>query len=80
MDRKKEIMVRPKRFYYHYDRHGEKNMIIHFKGRNRKVAHIECYVPCGTKWRETQPRLVMEGFCSRVNIVKLDGEKVGIIQ
>lgn len=68
------------RFHYHYDRHGEGDMIIHINGRNRKVQHIECWVPCSTKWNKKQPKLVMEGLCSRVNIVSLDGEKVGIIQ
>lgn len=69
-----------KRFIYHYDRHGEKNMIVRWKGRNRKVQHIECYVPCATKWNKKQPKLVMEGLCSRINVVSLNGEKVAIIQ
>ena len=57
-----------RRFFYHYNKHNKK-MSIHFKKMCYIVNDIICEVPCETKWSETQPQLVMRGFCKEVNIV-----------
>lgn len=55
------------RFFYHYHKaHGR--MTIHFRKACHSVQHIRCEVPCETKWRTAQPRIVMQGFARDVII------------
>lgn len=58
--------MKPRVFYYHYDRHGGFKMIVHFKGRNRQVNQVNCLVPCYSKFRKNQPKLVMRGKARKV--------------
>lgn len=60
--------MKPKRFFYHYFRYGEKKMSVHFGGVCYNVDHVVCTVPCETKFNKRQPNLVMQGFCSNVII------------
>jgi hypothetical protein len=55
------------RFFYHYFKQKGK-MSIHFRGKCTAVNDIDCRVPCETKWKLTQPNLVMQGFATEVNI------------
>lgn len=55
------------RFFYHYFKARGK-MSVHFKGKCTVVDDIICLVPCGTKWRNTQPKIVMQGFAENVII------------
>ncbi len=41
-------------------------MSIHFRNSCTVVDDVICEVPCETKWRKTQPRLVMQGYASSV--------------
>lgn len=43
-------------------------MSIHFRGACTVVDDIICQVPCETKWKRTQPRLVMQGWATGVEI------------
>lgn len=43
-------------------------MSVHFRGKCNVVDDIKCLVPCETKWKRTQPRLVMQGFAQDVRI------------
>lgn len=43
-------------------------MSIHFRNSCTVVDDIVCNVPCNTKWKKTQPRLVMEGWARVVEI------------
>jgi hypothetical protein len=69
-------MTKLRRFFYHYHRHGEKQMTIHFKNKCIQVDNVICNVPCESKFRQIQPKLIMRGWASKVNVK--DG--VGIIQ
>lgn len=51
-------------------------MSIHFRSSCNIVDDIECRVTCETKWKKTQPRLVMQGFCKEV---KFEGNKAIIL-
>lgn len=55
------------RFFYHYFKQKGK-MSIHFRNKCTVVDNIICHVPCETKWKPTQPRLVMIGWASNVEI------------
>ena len=55
------------RYFYHYFK-GKRDMSVHFKNKCSVVNDIVCKVPCETKWRKTQPQLVMQGFCKNVEI------------
>jgi hypothetical protein len=55
------------RFFYHYFK-ARNRMTVHFRGVCRVVEHVECRVPCETKWSATQPRLRMQGFAERVEV------------
>lgn len=55
------------RFFYHYFKQKGK-MSVHFKDTCTVVDDIKCNVPCETKWRNSQPRIVMQGFAKSVEI------------
>ncbi len=55
------------RFYYHYFK-AKKRMSIHFRNTCSVVDNVICNVPCETKWRKTQPNLIMQGFAKDVKI------------
>jgi len=55
------------RFFYHYNKRQDK-ITVHFKGVCHIVKDIECLAPNGSKWNNTQPRLVMQGWASSVDI------------
>lgn len=55
------------RFFYHYYKQKGK-MSIHFKNSCTVVDNIDCRVKCETKWKSTQPRLVMQGWANNVQI------------
>lgn len=61
-------MGRQYRFFYHFFKQKSR-MSIHFRNTCTVVDDIVCQVPCETKWRPTQPRLVMQGFARKVDIV-----------
>lgn len=56
------------RFFYHFFKQKNK-MSVHFRGTCRVVDNIHCEVPCETKWKPTQPRLVMQGFAKSVEVI-----------
>lgn len=55
------------RFFYHYYK-AKGKMSVHFRDTCHVVDDIVCEVPCETKWKPTQPRLIMQGFASNVQI------------
>lgn len=57
-----------RRFFYHYHRHGERQMTIHFNKKCIQVDNVVCEVPCESKFNKTQPKLVMRGFCKAVKV------------
>ncbi len=56
------------RFFYHFYKQKGK-MSIHFRNSCTVVDNIDCKVACQTKWKPTQPRLVMQGYASNVQII-----------
>jgi hypothetical protein len=60
-------MAKKYRFFYHFYKQKGK-MSVHFKKTCTVVDDIVCQVPCETKWKPTQPRLVMQGFANEVLI------------
>jgi hypothetical protein len=57
------------RFFYHFYKQKGK-MSVHFRNSCTVVDDIDCRVPCETKWKPTQPRLVMQGFATDVKFEK----------
>jgi hypothetical protein len=55
------------RFFYHFFK-AKGKMSIHFRDKCYVVDNVSCQVPCETKWNKTQPRLVMRGFASKLQI------------
>lgn len=55
------------RFFYHYYK-AKGKMSVHWKNTCYVVDKVVCQVPCETKWKVRQPRLVMQGFCSGLDI------------
>lgn len=55
------------RFFYHYYKQYNK-MSIHFKKKCTVVDDVICGVPCETKWKSGQPKLVMQGFAKDIQI------------
>ena len=53
------------RFFFHY-RRSTNGMTVHFKGKCIPTKNVECKVPIETKYSETQPRLVLRGYCKEI--------------
>lgn len=51
-------------------------MSIHFKNTCCVVDGVICNVPCETKWKSRQPKLVMQGFALNVRFEN----NIGIIE
>lgn len=60
-------MTKLYRFFFHYYK-AKKAMSIHLKNTCYVVKDVKCLVPCETKWKSTQPQLVMQGFCTHLHI------------
>jgi len=45
-------------------------MSVHFRGSCYVVDDVICKVECETKWKPTQPRLVMQGWCNELSIIE----------
>ena len=45
-------------------------MTVHFRGQCIPTKNVECRAVCETKWNKIQPHLVLQGFCSNVEIQK----------
>lgn len=56
------------RFFYHFFKQKGK-MSVHFRNSCTIVDDVICEVPCETKWNKNQPKLVMQGFANKVDIV-----------
>ena len=56
------------RFFYHFYKQKGK-MSVHFRNQCYIVDNVVCNVPCETKWRKTQPRLIIQGFCEDIKFV-----------
>jgi hypothetical protein len=53
-----------KRFFYHYYKQ-KKRMSFHFSNESCQVVdNIVCSVPSETKWKKTQPNLIMRGWAT----------------
>jgi hypothetical protein len=63
------------RFFYHFYKQKGK-MSIHFKNTCCVVDGVICNVPCETKWKSRQPKLVMQGFALNVRFEN----NIGIIE
>lgn len=55
------------RFFYHYRKQDGK-MSVHFRGQCLPCQDVKCLVPCETKRNKRQPRLVLQGFASKVDL------------
>lgn len=45
-------------------------MSVHFRGKCYTTNNIICLSPCQTKWKKTQPYLVMEGFTTDILVTE----------
>ena len=57
------------RFFYHYYKQ-KKKMSVHFRNKCYPVDNVVCLAPCETKRNKIQPRLVMRGFTTNIEIVE----------
>lgn len=55
------------RFFFHYFK-SKKKMSVHFRDKCVIVDDVKCNCPAETKWRKTQPNLILQGFCKNVEI------------
>lgn len=53
------------RFFYHYYKQKGK-MSVHFRNKCYVTDNIKCEVTCETKWKKTQPKLIMQGWCEEI--------------
>lgn len=53
------------RFFFHY-RRSTNGMTVHFRGKCYPTKNVECKVQVETKYSQTQPRLVLRGYCKEI--------------
>lgn len=56
------------RFFYHYNK-WTGGMTVHYKKQCLTVNDVICNVPCESKWNKSQPKLVMQGWATSLNII-----------
>lgn len=66
--------MRATKFFFHYNKPAslaakEPRLSVHFKDTCFIVKGVQCNVPCRSKIRKRQPRCVMEGRASHVEIL-----------
>lgn len=57
-----------KRFFFHF-RKSTGELTLHWNKQCIPIKDIECNVPVETKWNNKQPRVVLRGFASSVEII-----------
>ncbi len=67
-------------FWFHYNKKN-KCMTIHWHGQCLYVDELDCQVPCKSKFNTKQPKIVMRGLASAVDIKFINGgnTKIGTI-
>lgn len=59
--------VKTYRFFYHYNKQTG-GMTVHYKGKCHPTRFVACMTNSVTKYNKTQPRLVMQGYASHIDI------------
>jgi len=62
-------MSKKKRFFFHF-RKSTGELTLHWNKQCIPVKNVDCNVPIETKWNKQQPRVVLRGFASTVEIVE----------
>ena len=60
-------MSKKYRFFYHFYKKYN-TMSVHFRGKCYRSKNVICNVPTETHWNNSQPRLVVRGFCKDIEI------------
>ena len=71
-------------FFFHYNKplsqqRGRNVLSIHFKNACHFVEGLKCNVPIATRNRKTQPRCVMSGMASTIQLLDINGSPTAII-
>jgi hypothetical protein len=56
------------RFYFHW-RKCHDRMSVHYRGQCLDAKDVVCKAKCSSKHNKRQPRLVMQGWASKVKVV-----------
>jgi hypothetical protein len=59
--------MKPKRFFFHF-RKATGELTLHWNKQCIPIKDVDCRVPIETKWNKEQPRVVLRGFASSVEI------------
>lgn len=71
-------------FFFHYNKPlsqkwGRNILSVHWQGVCQFVEGLHCNVPIATRNRKTQPRCVMTGKATNIELVSINGETHAII-
>lgn len=71
-------------FFFHYNKPlsqkwGRNILSVHWQGVCQFVEGLHCNVPIATRNRKTQPRCVMTGKATSIELVSINGETHAII-
>lgn len=59
--------MKPRRFFFHFRKQtGE--MTLHWNKQCIPIKDIVCNVPVETKWNKQQPRIVLQGWATSVEV------------
>jgi hypothetical protein len=62
-----EVKLKKRRFFFHF-RKSTGELTLHWNKQCIQVKDIVCNVPLETKWNKQQPRVVLRGFASDIQI------------
>ena len=76
---------KPYSFFFHYNKplsqqRGKNILSVHFRNACHFVESLSCNVPIATRNRKTQPRCVMSGRASSIELRTVNGESHAVIQ
>ncbi len=59
--------TKPKRFFFHF-RKSTGELTLHWENKCIPIKDVDCRVPVETKWNKEQPRVVLRGYATTIEI------------
>jgi hypothetical protein len=61
--------MKKRRFFFHF-RKSTGELTLHWQKQCIPIKDVVCNVPLETKWNKQQPRVVLQGFAEKIEIIE----------
>jgi hypothetical protein len=61
--------MKKRRFFFHF-RKSTGELTLHWQKQCIPIKDVVCNVPLETKWNKIQPRVVLQGFAEKIEIIE----------